>query len=179
MVTRTDINTQAYWDTRWSHAPMFSRKLEKVLCALVDPKTSVLDIGCGSSRVLRSLKKDKGCTVFGIDISQVAIQALRRFGIKGLVMDVNDFSDLTPYDVIIISHTLEHIADDKQLIGKVARNTKKYCIIVVPNDCMGPEEEPEHLRQYSRQSLTELVQKHFKKIEDYSTGVHLILKCYA
>lgn len=158
---------------------MVSRKLEKVICSLVDPNTSVLDVGCGSGRVIRGLKKDKNCKVFGMDISQVAISILRRYGINGLVTNANDFSDLTPYDVIILSHTLEHISDDKQLIKKVARNTKKYCIIAVPNNCMGPEEEPEHLRKYTKESLTALVSPHFKKIEDHSIGVHLILKCYA
>lgn len=158
---------------------MVSRKLEKVLCALVDPDTSVLEVGCGSGRVLRGLKKDKNCKVFGMDISNVAIAILRRHGVPGIVCDANVFSDKTPYDVIILSHTLEHIADDQQLLKKLALNTKKYLIVAVPNDCMGPEEEPEHLRQYSKEALLELLTPLYKKIDDHSTGVHLILKCYA
>lgn len=158
---------------------MVSRKLEKVIGSLIDPETSVLDIGCGSGRVIRGLKKDKNCNVFGMDISQVAISILRRNGIKGLVVDANDISDIAKYDVIILSHTLEHINDDKTLIKKIAKSTKKYCIVVVPNDCMGPEEEKEHLRKYTKESLTALVAPYFKKIENHSVGVHLILKCYA
>lgn len=174
-----NINSASYWDERWTKSPAISRKLEKVICSLVDPDTSVLDIGCGTGRVIRGLRKDKRCKVFGVDISPVAIATLRRYGIGGLVMDVNDFSDRTPYDVVILSHTLEHVSDDKQLIWKVAQNTKKYCIIAVPNDCMGPEEEPEHMRKYSKESLEKLVKPYFKRIEDHSVGVHLILKCYA
>ena len=140
---------------------------------------SVLDIGCGSGRILRGLRKDRKAKVFGMDISQVAINTLKRHGIPGLAADANDFSDKTTYDVVVLSHTLEHIADDEQLIKKLAGNVKKYLIVAVPNDCMGPEEEPEHLRRYTKESLTKLLSKHFKNIEDHSVGVHLILKAYA
>lgn len=173
---KENINSQSYWDKRWTETPMLSRKLENVICGLVKEKCSVLDIGCGSGRILRSLKKDLGCEVFGIDISQVAINILKRYGIKGLAMNVEDFSLKSPYDVIILSHTLEHISSDKELVLKVASITKKYAIIAVPNDCM--EDEPEHVRKYNKESLTSLVSKHFKQIEDHSVGVHLVLKCY-
>lgn len=174
-----NINTKEHWDERWTNSPGFSRRCEKAVCALVEPKLSVLDVGCGSGRILRSLKKDKLCRVFGIDISQVSINILRNAGIPGLVMNVEDFSDKTPYDVIILSHTLEHISDDKQLIKKLAANVRKYLIIAVPNNCIPPEEEPEHVRVYTKESLYKLLSKHFKKIEDHSVGIHLILKAYA
>lgn len=174
-----NINTQKHWDDRWVYSPSFSRQCEKAVCALVDPNTSVLDIGCGNGRILKGLKKDKSCKVYGMDISQVAINGLRVNGIQGLCVDVADYSDKTPYDVIILSHTLEHVNDDKALIKKLALNVKKYLIIAVPNNCMPPEEEPEHVRVYTKESLTALLSKHFKKIEDHSVGIHLILKAYA
>lgn len=173
-----NINSQSYWDNRWTNSPGFSRRCEKAICNLVDPKTSVLDVGFGTGRILRSLKKDKQCKVFGIDISRVAVDSLRREGIPALVMDVEDFSDKTPYDVVILSHTLEHVSSDEQLIKKLALNTKKYVIVAVPNNCMPPEEEPEHQRVYTKESLIALLSKYFKNIEDHSIGVHLILKAY-
>ena len=174
-----NINTREHWDDRWTNSPGFSRQCEKAICSLVDPNTSVLDIGCGNGRILRGLKKDKNCKVYGMDISQVAINNLRKREIKGLCVDVSDYSDKTPYDVIVLSHTLEHINDDTALVKKLALNVKKYLIVAVPNNCMPPEEEPEHLRTYTKESLTTLLSKHFKKIEDHSVGIHLILKAYA
>ena len=157
----------------------FSRRLEKILMDSVDPEVSVLDIGCGTGRVLRGLQKDKKCSVFGMDISQVSINILTFYKIPGMCVDADELSDITPTDVVILSHTLEHVNDDKALIKKIAKRVKKYLIVAVPNDCMGPEEEPEHLRQYTKESLTALLSPHFKRIDDLSSGVHLILKAYA
>jgi len=156
----------------------FSRKLEKILWAAVDPDLSVIDIGCGNGRLLRSLRKDKKCDVLGIDISQVSINILAFYSIRGICANADELSDINPTDVVILSHTLEHVNDDKALIKKIAKRVRKYVIVAVPNDCMGPEEEPEHLRTYTKESLTALLSPHFPRIEDLSSGVHLILKAY-
>ena len=180
MVTK-NINTQEHWDSIWSTQSKthFSRRLEKILWALVDPETSVLDIGCGNGRLLRSLKKDKNCKVYGMDISQVSINILRFYGIAGLRVDADELSDIMPHDVVVLSHTLEHVNDDAALLKKLAPRIRKYLIVAVPNNCMGPEEEPEHMRVYTKESLSVLLLKHFKRVEDYSSGAHLILKAYA
>lgn len=179
-MARENINTREFWDKRWSAGGTLSRQCEKAIMRLVpEDHLSVLDIGCGSGRILRGLRKDRKAKVFGMDISQVAINSLKRHGIPGLAVDAEDFSDKTKYDVIILSHTLEHISDDIQLIKKVAANTRKYLIVAVPNDTMGPEEEPEHMRVYTKESLTTLLSKYFKSVEDHSVGIHLILKAYA
>ena len=172
-----NINTKEYWDERWNKHPMFSRKLEKVIMNLVEPNTVVIDFGCGSGRILRGLRKDKNCEVMGSDISQVAIDKLQRWGISGEVMDLEKsmlYSKIC--DISILSHTLEHITNDELVIEELANATRKYTIIAVPNDCM--EDEPEHVRKYTKESLSKLVLKYFSSIEDHSVGVHLILKCF-
>ena len=176
-----NVNTKEYWDSRWSSAdPMFSRKLEKILWGLVDPHLSVLDVGCGRGRLLKSLKKDKLCEVFGIDLSEVAIANLKRQGIPGMVLDAEtDLEYFLPFDVVIISHTLEHIERDQKVIQDLWAITKQYCIIAVPNDCMGHDTEKEHLRTYTKESLMKKLNGYFHFIEDHSQGVHLILKGYA
>lgn len=176
----TNINTKEYWDKRWSEEPMLSRKVENAVCKLVTEKCSVLDIGCGSGRILRSLKKDLDCSVYGIDISSVAINQLRSRGIPGACFNVEEPIVLVDFvfDVVILCHTLEHIQDDQRLIRYVAEMTKKYLIVAVPNDCIGPDEEPEHIRKYTKESLKELLYPHFDRVEDHSTGIHLILKAY-
>ena len=140
-----NINTKEYWDKRWRENPMLSRKLEKLLMAAVYPELSVLDIGCGTGRILRGLRKDKDCRVYGIDISQVSIDMLKRQGINGEVANAEDLDFFRgKFDVVIISHTLEHIDNDDKLIMNIARITDCYALIAVPNNMIPPEEEKEH-----------------------------------
>lgn len=180
-MVKENINTQEFWDTCWSTDGVLSRQCEKQIMKLVEEDgLLVLDIGCGSGRTLRGLKKDKKAEVFGFDISQVAIAILEHYGISGLAGDVKDLDRVVgPFDVVICAHTLEHVDDDKKLIENIARLTTKYAIIAVPNDCIGPDECNEHLRKYNEESLRALLAPHFKKIETHNVGIHLILKCYA
>lgn len=174
-----NINTKEYWDVKWlAKNPWGSLKLDKILIKTVEPNSSVLDIGCGAGRVLKSLKKRKNCQVMGFDISEVAIKKLNDQGIEGMVGNAEEFNyEGNGFDVILISHTLEHIENDELLISRIAKLTKKYAIISVPNDMITPEEEPEHLRTYNKISLLSLVGPYFGQIEDLSSGNHLILKC--
>jgi 2-polyprenyl-3-methyl-5-hydroxy-6-metoxy-1,4-benzoquinol methylase len=173
-----NINTKEYWDERWKNSSAVSRKAEKAVYDLVEPNTSVLDIGCGLGRILRMLRKDKHVDGIGIDISEVAIQRLRRYGIPGEVMRAETVGLITRlFDITIIVHTLEHLDDDEGCIRGMKRITTKYSVIVVPNDCIGPDEEKEHIRIYNKESLSNLVLKYYSKVEDYSVGDHLVLKC--
>ena len=171
-----NINSKEHWDNRWVNSPSRSKKCEKIICRMVEPNLSVLDIGCGGGYLLKILK-DR-CTVYGIDISSVSIDLLKISGIDGEIWDAENMDRFNKlFDVVICSHTLEHITDDIKLIKNIRRITKKYAIFAVPNNCIGPEEEPEHQRIYTKESLTELLFPHFKVIEDFSNGNHLILKC--
>lgn len=179
-VRQQNINTAEFWDARWSTDGMLSRQCEKQIMKLVPEEgLSVLDIGCGTGRILRGLKKDRKAKCMGIDISRVAIYVLSRYGIEGMAGDVDNIHELKrKFDVVICSHTLEHITDDKRLVEEIRRLTKKYAIIAVPNNCIGPEELDEHVRKYDEASLRKLLQPHFRTIENHSIGIHLILKCF-
>ena len=180
-MAQANLNTREYWDSRWLAGGTLSRKCEKVLMKLVtEDHVSVLDIGCGSGRILRGLRKDKKCDVFGIDISPVAITKLSHQGIPGVVGRAEELHTLQKkFDVVICSHTLEHIDDDAKLVRDIAEKAFKYAIFAVPNNAMGPEECPDHVRKYTTEGLTALLSKYFKRVEDHSTGIHLILKAYA
>ncbi|MEK9207081.1 MAG: methyltransferase domain-containing protein [Patescibacteria group bacterium] len=181
----TGNNSQEYWDDSWTRGiKKFPKHTMQRIFNLIPNKVSVLDIGSGSGNFLYDLKEKKNCEVYGIDISQVAIDKGKEKGVDGEVRSAEEMDNFTrEFDVVVCSHLLEHIGDDKNLVKNINKTTKQFAIIAVPNDCSFPEFTSEHVRKYTAKSLKELLIRHFPRIEDH-TGYnrktlknHLIFKC--
>jgi SAM-dependent methyltransferase len=90
--------------------------LTRVLRVRVPEGLRVLDLGCGSGRLLSALKPSYGV---GIDISSPAIRAAReRHGGEGLVFLHGDCTDPTvlaraqgPFDVVLLLNVVTHLTD--------------------------------------------------------------------
>jgi SAM-dependent methyltransferase len=90
--------------------------LTRVLRVRVPEGLRVLDLGCGSGRLLSALKPSYGV---GIDLSAPAVRAAReRHGGEGLVFLQGDFSDPAvlattkgPFDVILLLNVVTHLSD--------------------------------------------------------------------
>jgi len=171
-------NGQEYWDKIWSNprrkTSYWSNKISSDMVRAVGAK-SVLDVGCGSGTVLAWLK-DLDC--LGIDISNKAIERLKEYGVKGLVMDVYDIDKLDrTFDFVICNHTLEHIIRDEELVNKCKDrlNVGGTCFTAVPNDMSYPEETGEHMRKYNKEQLLKLMNKVFGNAESQIVGNHLMV----
>ncbi len=174
-----NANTKEYLDGEWERGvkkfPVYA--MNRIYGAIPDG-ASVLDIGCGNGKFLKRLQMEKGCTVYGLDISPVAIEKLRSLGMEGEVWNAENMDAFTKeFDVVIASHVFEHVENDTGLARNVARITKQFAIIAVPNDCAYPEHTGEHVRKYNKGSLIFLLQEHFNEFEDITLKKHLILKC--
>lgn len=174
-------NTKEYWDTSWlAGKKKFPKYTTRKIIELVPDKSSVLDIGCGHGKILRLLKSGKNCEVYGIDISSVAIEMMRKAGVEGEVCNAEDLVLKTgkKFDVIIASHILEHLDNDEEFVSRCSKllNPNGFMIVAVPDKCSPPEEEVEHVRMYDENSLMTLMLKDFYKIEDCSIKNHLIFK---
>lgn len=80
---------------------------------------SVLDIGCSSGILLDELQRDgfKNDNLFGVDISEIAIQNCKSNGISNAyVMDAQHITLQNKFDVIIASDCLEHIQNDEDAL---------------------------------------------------------------
>lgn len=178
-------NSPEYWDKSWEQGikkfPLYTMNMIK---RLIPVEVSVLDIGSGDGTFLKRLKEEKKCSVYGIDISVVAIEKAKELGIPGEVRSAEELDDFDmAFDVVVCSHLLEHIGNDEGLIANIFRITKNFAVITVPNDCSYPEETGEHVKKYTKESLKTLLNKYFSKIEDYTRynrellKNHLIFKC--
>jgi SAM-dependent methyltransferase len=103
----------------------------------LDQNSRILDIGCGAGAFLNRVKSDKGCKVYGIDISEAAVKAAKdSFGLdifKGTITEA-PFEDAS-FDVITAWWYLEHVPDPCATATRISKLLKPngHCIIGVPN----------------------------------------------
>ncbi|MGX7671596.1 class I SAM-dependent methyltransferase [Plantactinospora sp. DSM 117369] len=84
---------------------------------LPPPPARILDAGCGRGDLARALGR-AGYAVLGIDVDPVAVSAAATQGVAALVADLADYRDEHPFDVVLCSLSLHHMAD---LAGAVRR----------------------------------------------------------
>ena len=172
-------NTTEYLDGLWNRP---SRKVEKYSMQWAWWRIkefgakSVLDVGCGNGRLLYGVKDT--CEVFGIDISPVAIERMKKeYGIDGLAMDIYDMDKLEQkFDFVVINHTLEHLWRDEDVVRLSFNrlNDGGHLYVAVPNNISGPDETDEHVRKYDSNMLTHLLTKIFGNCTIKVIGNHLI-----
>jgi 2-polyprenyl-3-methyl-5-hydroxy-6-metoxy-1,4-benzoquinol methylase len=133
------------------------------------PGARLLEVGCGSGRMLK-IMQDLGWESEGIDFDP---DAVRNAVSKGLRVRVGDLvSQGYPdesFDVITLSHLIEHVHDPRALLRECYRllKPKGTLVIVTPNSkSFGHSifksnwrglEPPRHLHIFSMKSLQELV----------------------
>jgi 2-polyprenyl-3-methyl-5-hydroxy-6-metoxy-1,4-benzoquinol methylase len=112
-------------------------KIINSIYSRLDQNSRVLDIGCGAGAFLNRVKTEKGCEVFGVDISEAAVKAAKdSFDLdifKGTITEapLAEYS----FDVITAWWYLEHIPDPQATAATISNLLKRngHCIIGVPN----------------------------------------------
>lgn len=145
----------------------------------------VLDVGCGAGFLL-DVFKDKYTDVVGIEPSVELSDSARKLGLKvvtGYLSNRNINKIKTKFDLIIVSHVIEHIFLPKEFIDLLSKLLEKngFLYIETPNirsNLALIEKEnytfltpPEHVCLYSDKGIKELFQfgdKRFKIIKQYS-----------
>jgi methionine biosynthesis protein MetW len=121
-----------YWETRgeFSYSTRYSA-FEK----LIEPGSSVLDIGCGDGATLSYLARKLTIRGEGLDVSGTAVRRANERGVKARGGDAaSDSFIIDPgQDYIIISEVLEHIPNPEDLLSKTRGKFKKGLILSVPN----------------------------------------------
>lgn len=140
----------------------------------LDENSRILDVGCGAGAFLNRVKAEKGCKVYGVDISEAAVETAKNsFGLdifKGTIAEA-PFKDGS-FDVITAWWYLEHVPDPHATAAKISSLLKNdgFCIIGVPNyesfnakvfkdkwyhlDC------PRHLCIWTPSSMKRLLEQH-------------------
>jgi ubiquinone/menaquinone biosynthesis C-methylase UbiE len=68
------------------------------------------------------------------------------------------------FDIVIASQVLEHIIRRRRFVREIERVLRPggRALIFVPDDCLGPIAEPEHVFKYNRFSLEQFLRRHFE-----------------
>jgi len=177
-----NINTKEYWDKiyaqeggvgkNWRRYPeKFSFIVNKLLSDL-SPDAKVLELGCGVGVFASQLKtKIPSIEYLGLDISQTAIDELKKAGLRGEVRNMPPINVAGEVDAIVGLEFLEHLDDEPRLeiikevskmIGKTGR-----AIFSLPDDCMSPDEVAEHRTKYTKDTFFEFLKKAFSKVIVY------------
>ena len=91
---------------------------------------NVLDIGCGNGTKLIDFK-NIGKKVTGVDLSSICHRIHTEFGINSIEGSIDDLEN-KKYDLVILSHVLEHLTSLEKITKKLSNLTNKYLYIEVP-----------------------------------------------
>lgn len=103
------------------------------------PKTTkrVLDLGCGSGALGRTLKEQIDCEVTGVTHSESEAALAAQHLDEVLVRDLNDFAlvGTRRFDCVICSHVLEHLYRPDEVLRQLRRklSANGTLIVALPN----------------------------------------------
>ncbi|MGQ9507197.1 MAG: class I SAM-dependent methyltransferase, partial [Candidatus Bathycorpusculaceae bacterium] len=96
----------------------------------------ILDVGCGDGSFIIKFKKHYD--VFGVDISEVAVEEARKFGVNAYRVDVSCENFPFPdgyFNIVYMGDMIEHLINPDFAIKEVGRVTKfdGFIVLSTPN----------------------------------------------
>lgn len=160
-----------YYDNEslWYDEYIENRADLRLLCQLIylnHDDALVCDVGCGNGKLIEELDKHH-VKVFGIDGAPNRVLRLKNRGYDVYLENFEKTFEIEQsVDVVICMHVLEHIIHVDQLINSIYNMLKENgtVYIGVPNGNMISDET--HVRQFTSNSLYNLMIKHGFEIEN-------------
>jgi SAM-dependent methyltransferase len=182
-VYASDIPEQAVFDEYYVNSNKYEHEIEQpdiitgeyehivreISGFVCDKSTSIVDVGCAKSEVLRSLRNLGFSNLTGIDPSVKNVEYLKGKGINGIHATIKAIDTSKQYEVVMLLAVLEHIQDLHQTMKILYAITAVDGILVIwVPDLTAPvstelpfqEFSTEHINYFTEVSLSNLMMKH-------------------
>lgn len=161
-------NSAEHWDRElartWDADSRCWPTKNALIQSLTRPDEIILDVACGNVGILRHLQTQGYPHLIGLETSRYAVERLSSEGIRMVQGRLPTI--LLPdasCDVVIASQVLEHIIRRGRFMQEIRRVLKPggRSFIFVPDDCLGPIDEFEHVIKYTASSLRKFLGRYF------------------
>jgi methionine biosynthesis protein MetW len=106
-----------------------------IIGEIVEPKTKVLDLGCGEGELLEWLAVQKGVDARGVELSNAKVRRAIARGVSVFQSDIEqalaDYPDQA-FDYVILSQTLQETRNPRQVLHEMMRVGRRG-IVAFPN----------------------------------------------
>jgi len=194
-IKSSEVNSAKVWDEIWKKEGKGTwRKgaldlVYKHIAGTVESKKTVCDIGGGVGVLADLLAQEKQADVLVLDHSDGALLLASENKHRTKCVDLcNDFN-IEPCDYVTCTEVLEHFPENirSEILQQAAKASKLGAFFSVPNNLLGPEEEPQHVIKFTAISFKQEIAKYFKdfyicvickgfKISSFSRG-YLLAVC--
>jgi len=107
----------------------------RAIARWVEPRSTVLDLGCGDGTLLALLGEELDVRGYGIEINDAGVLACAKHGVNVIQQNLEDglrlFEDAS-FDFAILSQTLQTIHQTAAILRETVR-VGKECIVSFPN----------------------------------------------
>jgi len=178
------ILPQRYWQRE---------RVRLILDMLKGARGSILDIGCGSSRIFQAMSG--GALDVGLDIQLKKLRYLRKQGKPLVTGDIKalPFRDAA-FETVVCSQVIEHIPIDARIFSELARVTREGGLLVLGTPDYGrlswvviewfygklmPNAyADEHISHYDREGLVKIMQEAGFEVlgHSYVAGSELVVR---